>query len=119
MSGFRTEKVAGLIRHELPELMRHDVDEVRNALVTITGVEVSADLQHARVFVSIFPESADREKIMDALQRARGRLKGRMGRGLRLKRIPDLDFRLDTSADRSARIDELLSEDRGGEGNSE
>jgi len=119
MSGFRAEKVAGLIRDELAALMRHDVDEVRNALVTITGVELTADLQHARVFVSIFPESADRQKIVDALQRSRGKLKSRMGRGLRLKRIPDLEFRLDTSAERSARIEELLSEESEHEPSSE
>jgi len=113
MSGFRTEKVAGLIRDEISALLRQEVDETRTALVTITAVKLSSDLQHARVFVSIFPESADREKIMGALARRRGTLKRAMGRVLRLKRIPDLEFALDTSAEHSARIDELLAEDAG------
>lgn len=119
MTGFRAAKVAGLIRDELAALVRDEVDETRNALVTITRVEVTPDLQHARVFVSVFPESADREKIMGALERSRGKLKRGMGRVLRLKRIPDLDFRLDTSAEQSARIEELLAERTDPEGNSE
>jgi len=113
MPGFRTERVADLIRDELSELLRHEVDETRNALVTITGVKLSPDLQHAKVFVSIFPEGADRDRIMDALDRSRGKLRHRMGRALRLKRIPELEFRLDTSAEHSARIDELLAQDAG------
>lgn len=115
MSGFRSEKVAGLVRDELSLLLREEVDETRGALVTISNVALSPDLQHARVHVSIFPEGADREGILEALTRSRGRLKRLLGRVLRLRRVPDLEFLLDTSAEHSARIEELLEEaSRGG-----
>lgn len=110
MPGFRNQRIAELIRHELADLVRGQVDEARTALVTITGVVLSPDLRNARVHVSIFPESADREGILSAIQRRRGRLKGDLGRALRLKTIPELDFRLDTSAEETARIEQLLEE---------
>ena len=110
MSEFRNQRVSELIRHELADLVRDDVDEVRTALVTITGVALSADMRRARVSVSVFPESADRDGIIAALHRRRGRLKKDLGRALRLRHIPDLEFSLDRSAERSARIEELLRE---------
>jgi ribosome-binding factor A len=108
MPGFRNQRLSELIRHELAGLVRDGVDEARTALVTITGVTLSADYRRAKVHVSIFPEAADREGIIAALHRRRGRLKGSLGRALRIRHIPDLEFVLDRSAERSARIDELL-----------
>lgn len=108
MPSSRIERVAGLIRDELAGLLGRDVDEVRQALVTITGVALTPDMRLARVYVSIFPDSADSEGILSALSRRRGRLKGDLGRRLRLRHIPDLEFRLDDTARRSKRIEELL-----------
>jgi ribosome-binding factor A len=114
MSGFRHQEVADLIRDELAGMIPRAVDEARTAMVTITQVELTADLRLARVYVSVFPEGADREKILEALQQGRGRLKRDLGRAVRLRHVPDLEFRLDTSAERSARIDELLRGDGSG-----
>ena len=111
MSSIRLQKVADLIRDELSALLGRDVDETRAALVTITAVSLTPDMQLARVFVSIFPEGADRDGILAALQRGRGRLKRDLGRSLRLRRIPDLEFRLDTSAEQGERIERLLMSD--------
>ena len=110
MPGFRNQRLSELIRHELAGLIRDDVDEARTALVTITGVTLSADFRRAKVHVSIFPEGADRDGIIAALHRRRGRLKGDLGRAIRIRHIPDLEFALDRSAEQSARIDELLRE---------
>jgi len=111
MSSVRIQKVAGLIRHELSEILRDDVDEVRQALVTITSVWLSADMRLARVHVSVFPETADRQAILAAMRRARGRLKRDLGRALRLRHVPDLEFLLDTSLEQGARIEEILKAD--------
>jgi ribosome-binding factor A len=111
MSGNRIQRVAELIRDELAGLLGRDVDEARQALVTITEVALSGDMRAARVFVSVFPDSADSEEILKALRRRRGRLKKDLGRALRLRHIPDLDFRLDETARRSERIHQLLEED--------
>jgi ribosome-binding factor A len=117
MAGFRTEQVGGVIRNELSTLIRQAVDETRNALVTITKVSLSPDFQLARIYISVFPESADSQGIIDALTNNRGRLKRDLGRAIHLRRIPDLEFKLDTTAEESARIDELLKKE--GLGNDE
>jgi len=114
MPSIRLSKVADLIRDELSNLVREEVDESRQALVTITSVSLSPDMRHARVFVSIFPETVDRPAILAALQRGRGRLKGHLGRTLRLRHVPDLDFRLDTSAEQGERIERLLKSEEPG-----
>jgi ribosome-binding factor A len=108
MSTIRIQKVADLIRDELAAAVRDEVDEARRALVTITSVTLSPDLRLARVHVSVFPESADRDGILAAMRRAAGRLRRRLGRSVRLRRVPDLEFRLDTTAERSERIERLL-----------
>lgn len=111
MPSSRIQRVSGLIRTELAGLLGHDVDEARQALVTITDVALTPDMRLARVYVSIFPESADAEGILSALTRRRGRLKGDLGRRLRLRHIPDLEFRLDDTARRTRRIEEILRGD--------
>ncbi len=108
MSRNRARKVADLLRDELAGILGRGFDEARGALVTITDVELTDDLSRARVHVSIFPDSADHEAILAALERRRGRLRGDLGRALRLKRIPELVFRLDDTARRTQRIEDLL-----------
>ena len=115
MPSSRIERVAELIRQELAGLLGHDVDETREALVTITWVRLTPDMRIARIHVSIFPDSADQAGIMAALERRRGRLKGDLGRVLRLKHVPDLEFRLDDTARQTQRIEEILRGEAGGE----
>ena len=108
MPGNRIQRVADLIRDELSGLLGRDVDEAREALVTITGVTLTPDMRRARVFVSVFPDSADRERIVQAMERRSGRLKRDLGHALRLRHVPDLEFRLDDTARRTKRIEEVL-----------
>ncbi len=110
MPSIRLQKVADLIRDEMARLVPEEVAETHEALVTITAVSLSADMRLARVHVSIFPDSASRREILAALIRSRGRLKRLLGRSLRLRHVPDLDFRLDTSAEQGERIERLLRE---------
>lgn len=113
MTGNRIHRVAELIRDDLAARLAHDVAETRTALVTITEVRLTPDMRQARVYVSVFPDTADRESILAALDRRRGRLKRDMGRALRIRHVPDLEFRLDDTARRSQRIDDLLRGDTG------
>ena len=110
MSSIRITKVANQIRDELAVLLPAEIAESRQALVTITGVSLSPDMSYAHVHVSIFPETAPREDILASINRSRGRLKGLLGRTLRLRRVPHLDFRLDTSAERGDRIERMIRE---------
>jgi ribosome-binding factor A len=108
MPSSRIARVAELIRDELAGLVTRDVDEARQALVTITSVSLTPDMRIARVLVSVFPDTADAGAILDAIERRRGRLKGDLGRRLRLRHVPDLEFRLDETARLTQRIEDLL-----------
>jgi ribosome-binding factor A len=108
--------VADLLRDEMAGFLRSGLEEAPGALVTITDVELGADLSLARVYVSVFPDSADGAAILEALERRRGRWRHDLGKALHLKRIPDLDFRLDDTARRSQRIEDLLRDRPPGSG---
>jgi len=110
MPSIRLQKVADLIRDELAAILVDEVYEARTALVTVTSVVLTPDMRLARIFVSIFPDSAPRADILAALKRHGGRLKRRLGMDLRLRHVPDLEFRLDTSSERGDRIEKLLRE---------
>lgn len=82
-------------------------------LVTVTGVDVTRDLRHARVHVSILGSEAERKETMEGLASVASHLRARLGRVLRLRVTPDLEFRYDASIAHAARIDSLLEQIRG------
>ena len=84
-------------------------------LVTVTGVDVTRDLRHARVHVSILGTEAEKKQTMEGLQSVAGHLRAKLGRTLRLRVTPELDFRYDASIAHAARIDSLLEQIRADE----
>ena len=87
-----------------------DLKDPRVGFVTITGVETSPDLRHARVFVSVLGSERTRERSLTALQSAHGVLQARVSRELRLKRTPQLAFEYDPSVERGVRMSQLIDE---------
>ena len=83
----------------------------RIGFVTVTAVETSSDLRHARVFVSVLGAEAEREQSLAGLASAHGILQTALADELRMKRTPTLEFVYDESIDRGMRITELLEED--------
>ena len=81
-------------------------------LVTVTGVEVTRDLRHAKVHVSILGSEVEKKSTMEGLQSVAGHLRAKLGRTLRLRVTPELDFRYDDSIAHAARIDSLLEQIR-------
>ena len=81
-------------------------------LVTVTGVDVTRDLRHARVHVSIMGTEAEKKETMEGLQSVASYLRAKLGRTLRLRVTPELDFRYDASIAHAARIDSLLEQIR-------
>ena len=84
-------------------------------LVTVTGVEVTRDLRHAKVHVSILGTETEKTSTMEGLQSVAGYLRAKLGRTLRLRVTPELDFRYDASIAHAARIDSLLEQIRANE----
>ncbi len=93
-------------------MLQFEVNDSRVGFVTVTGVRVSSDLRHARVFVSLLAKGDERERAMEAIRTASGFLRRRIGQTLRLRYTPELVFSLDTSIEKGARIEEVLMRDR-------
>ena len=107
----RTERINELLRQELSDLLRRHVKDPRlGGLVTVTEVEVSADLRHARVFVSVMGSEEERDEAFRALETARPFLRRELGKRLSTRRTPDLSFRRDDSLERGARLLALIDE---------
>jgi ribosome-binding factor A len=99
------EAVREVVSESLVELK-----DPRIGFVTVTGVETSADLQHARVFVSVLGSEAKRRKTLAGLEAAHGVLQARLARELRLKRTPQLAFEYDPTVERGVRMTQLIDE---------
>jgi ribosome-binding factor A len=87
-----------------------ELKDPRIGFVTVTGVETSADLRHARVFVSVLGSDAKRRKTLAGLEAAHGVLQARLARELRMKRTPQLAFEYDPTVERGVRMTQLIDE---------
>jgi ribosome-binding factor A len=104
----RTEQVADQMQRILGEVIQHELKDPRVGFATVVGVDVSNDLAHARVRISVMDDS-ERADTMEALERAKGFLRRRVAQELRHMRSgPELHLHLDTSLDYSIHIDEVL-----------
>ncbi|HEU4965100.1 MAG TPA: 30S ribosome-binding factor RbfA [Bacilli bacterium] len=108
MAKVRVGRVGEQIKKEIVDILRHDMKDPRVGFVTVTDVEASGDLQHATVFVSVLGKPEERQATLDALKKASGFIRTEIGRRVRLRRTPELHFKLDTSLDYSTRINEVL-----------
>lgn len=104
----RTERVGDLLRTELAELIQRQMRDPRVHLVTVTTVEVSADLRYASVGISALGDEEQRTEAVRALESARGFLRRELAGRLALRVVPELRFRLDRGAEHSQRISDLL-----------
>jgi ribosome-binding factor A len=105
----RTEQLGHEIQRILGEIIQYELKDPRVGFATVVGVEVTADLQIARVRISVMGTPDERRETMAALERARGFLRRRLAEELNyLRFVPELRLILDTSVDYSLHIDELL-----------
>jgi ribosome-binding factor A len=108
MSRIRVQKVAEQMKKEIADILRTSLKDPRVGFATVTHVEVSGDLQHAKVFVSILGSGEEKEASLAALTKASGFIRGEVARRLHMRVAPELLFRLDDSGDYSARIEDVL-----------
>jgi ribosome-binding factor A len=109
--GHRPDRVGEQIREELSELLaRGAVHDPGIGFITLTRVQVSPDLQQARVFYTILGDQKARKDTARALQRATPFLRRQIGDRIRLRRVPELEFRFDESVMHQDRVEQLLRE---------
>jgi len=110
VKGKRAARLNEQLKRELSELIRTEVRDPRVGSVTITGVEVAADLGSARVFVRTGGDQADLDSTLEGLAAAAPFLRSALGRGLHIRKVPELRFQTDRSQEASLRIERILSE---------
>ena len=108
MSNRRTARVADLVKEEVSKIIQHEVKDPRVGFVTVTSVEVSIDLRHAKVYFSLLGSSADRLASLEALDRAKGYIRSQLGKRIKLRHVPELLFRYDESFDYAQRISTVM-----------
>src|SRR5687768_5258297 len=105
----RPDRVAEAIRTEVATFLNEGAKDPRIVgLVTVTGVDITRDLRHAKVFVSVLGSEVERAATLEGLESLASHLRGRLARTLRLRVAPEIQFRYDESVARAARIETLL-----------
>ncbi len=111
MSGRRPQRLAEGIREEVAQLVGRELKDPRLGFLTVTRVELSSDLAHARVFVGVLGGETDRKRSLEALQHAAGFVRREIGRRLRLRLAPEITFRYDEGLEATDRVARLLQEE--------
>lgn len=104
----RARRVEEQLKRLLAELIRREVKDPRVGLITITSAEVSRDLTHAKVFFTPFAGVGNAEAALEALRHASGYLRHQVRNLMRLRVAPELDFHIDDSVERGARLSALI-----------
>ncbi len=108
----RVEKFAAVIRREVSELLISGIrdERIQKAMVTITEVEVSGDLQHCKIFVSIYGQQSLQNEVLNGLDAATSYVRGELARRLQMRRAPEVVFQLDRGIEKGTSVLNLLSE---------
>jgi len=110
MASKRLARLNEQLKREIAQLLRIEVRDPRVGSASVTGVEVSADLAVAKVFVRLSGSAAERAESLEGLQAAAPFLRRTLGRGLHVRRVPELRFQEDRSLEHAQRIEHILSE---------
>ena len=110
MNTARSARIADQIQRELAELVRLEVRDPRVGMITLTGVELSRDQSHAKVFFTVLGSPSDGEHALEGLQRAAGFLRSQLAHRLTTRKVPELHFAYDESVERGMRLSQLIDE---------
>lgn len=104
----RSNRVGEQMKKELGEIISRKIKDPRIGFVTVTDVEVSGDLQQAKVFISVLGDELQKENTLKGLAKAKGFIRSEIGQRIRLRKTPEIIFEFDESIDYGNRIDSLL-----------
>ncbi len=108
MTRIRSQRAAEQMKKEIAGILGADLKDPRIGFATVTKVDLSDDLQYGKVYVSVFGDEETKRASLAALERAKGYIRGEVGRRLRLRVAPELAWRLDESEEYSAHIESVL-----------
>ena len=106
----RVEKLSALLKREISELLVNGVrdERIHQAMITIRSVEVSGDLQHAKIFISLFGEDHKKEEVLVGLEEAKGFIRAELARRLQMRRSLELVFKIDQGISKGSSVLDLL-----------
>jgi len=105
---YRPERVRTFIKEQVGEIIQHQLKDPRIGFASVTDVEVSMDLRHAKVFISVLGDAQAKTDTMAGLQSAQGYVRSELGKRLQMRFTPEISFRLDESIERGTRIVTLI-----------
>jgi ribosome-binding factor A len=108
----RTDRLNEQLRQEISMLVRDEVRDPRVGLVTITAVETSPELDHAKIYITARGDDEEKQAALAGLRSAAAFVRGQLGRRLHIRRIPELHFEIDRVLEEAGRIEALLREVR-------
>jgi ribosome-binding factor A len=110
MTTRRAERVSSLIRNDIVQLLRENVNDPRlKSLISVTAVTTASDLKNSKVFVSVMGTKKEAEDALQGFKSAAGYFRHELGDRIRLRSIPELTFQLDDSIERGARVVDLIN----------
>lgn len=106
----RPNRVGEQIKKEIGHIMQRELKDPRIGFVTVTGVEVTGDLQQATIYISVMGNEAELAETVQGLEKAKGFIRSEIGKRIRLRHTPELIFKHDESIQYGNRIEKLLKE---------
>jgi ribosome-binding factor A len=106
----RANRVGEQIKKEMTDILQRELKDPRIGFVTVTGVEVTGDLQQATVFITVLGDEEQKESTLQGLSKATGFVRSEIGKRIRLRKTPELIFKFDESTEYGNKIATLLGE---------
>ena len=110
MANNRAVRVGELLKEEISHIVLREMKDPRIGFVSITDVEVSGDLRHAKVFISVYGSDKEKEETLKGLQQAKGFVRKLVGERIKLYHIPEIIFRYDDSIENGVHISEIIKD---------
>ncbi|WP_217585567.1 30S ribosome-binding factor RbfA [Lentibacillus saliphilus] len=108
MHDIRANRVSEQMKKELGDILTRKIKDPRVGFVTVTDVEVSGDLQQAKIFISVFGDDKKKQDSLIGLAKAKGYIRSEIGRRIRLRKTPEISFEFDEAHEYGNRIDAIL-----------
>ncbi|HLR41835.1 MAG TPA: 30S ribosome-binding factor RbfA [Pseudogracilibacillus sp.] len=108
MENMRTSRVAEQMKKEVGEILNQKIKDPRVGFVTVTDVDLTNDLQHATVYVSVLGDESEKEASLVGLSKASGFVRSEVGKRIRLRKVPEITFKFDEAHEYGNHIDAIL-----------
>ncbi len=108
MTNKRAIRVGELLKEEISHIILREMKDPRIAFVSVTDVEVSGDLRHAKVFISVFGTDEEKQDTMQGLKKAKGYIRKLVGERIKIHHTPEIIFRYDDSIEKGVHISEVI-----------